>query len=215
MSSERLRMTRLDPPPGLPCTYCWGNWRIRKYNKLRHWLLSHSFIKYNAEMTFDSSALDETGWQILEQLQEDGRMSFAELGRRVGLTLPAVAERVRRMEDAGVITGFRAEVNAAKIGLPIAAFIRISIVGDVFARVATAVREMPEVLECHRGTGADSFTLKVAVESVQHLERLIDKLTPFGTTSTSIVLSTLVKHRAFTQRNPRREVAASSKRRAT
>src|SRR5271155_4932062 len=133
-------------------------------------------------MTFDSASLDKTGWDILEELQNDGRMSFAELGRRVGLTLPAVAERVRKMEDAGIITGFHAEVNPAKIGLPIAAFIRISVVGDVFARIAKAVRDMPEVLECHRGTGADSFTLKVAVESVQHLERVMDHLTTFGTT---------------------------------
>ena len=151
-------------------------------------------------MTFDSPFLDKTGWHILEELQNDGRMSFAELGRRVGLTLPAVAERVRKMEDAGIITGFRAEVDPAKIGLPIAAFIRISVVGDVFARIAKAVRDMPEVLECHRGTGADSFTLKVAVESVQHLESLIDKLTPFGTTSTSLVLSTLISHRNFLRR---------------
>jgi Lrp/AsnC family transcriptional regulator, leucine-responsive regulatory protein len=153
-------------------------------------------------VTLDTSALDETGWQILEELQQNGRISFAELGRRVGLTLPAVAERVRKMEDAGIITGFHAEVDPAKIGLPIAAFIRISVVGDVFARVAKAVRDMPEVLECHRGTGADSFTLKVAVESVQHLERVIDELTPFGTTSTSIVLSTLVKNRNFARRVP-------------
>jgi Lrp/AsnC family leucine-responsive transcriptional regulator len=157
--------------------------------------------------------MDETGWHILEHLQENGRMSFAELGRRVGLTLPAVAERVRRMEDAGIITGFRAEINPTCIGLPIAAFIRISIVGDVFARIARAVHDMPEVLECHRGTGADSFTLKVAVESVQHLERLIDKLTPFGTTSTSIILSTLVKNRSFTRRNSPQEVVGTSKRR--
>ncbi len=153
-------------------------------------------------MTFDNSALDKTSWQILEELQQNGRVSFAELGRRVGLTLPAAAERVRKMEDAGIITGFHAEVDPAKIGLPIAAFIRISVVGDVFARVAKAVRDMPEVLECHRGTGADSFTLKVAVESVRHLERVIDELTPFGTTSTSIVLSTLVKNRNFTRRVP-------------
>jgi Lrp/AsnC family transcriptional regulator, leucine-responsive regulatory protein len=151
-------------------------------------------------MSFDSSDLDEISWHVLEELQKNARISFAELGRRVGLTLPAVAERVRKLEDAGIITGFRAELDPAKIGLPIAAFIRISVVGDVFARIAKAVREMPEVLECHRGTGADSFTLKVAVESVQHLERLIDKLTPFGTTSTSIVLSTLVKNRDFVRR---------------
>ncbi len=153
-------------------------------------------------MTLDTSALDETGWQILEELQQNGRISFAELGRRVGLTLPAVAERVRKMEDAGIITGFHAEVDPARIGLPIAVFIRISVVGDVFARVAKAVRDMPEVLECHRGTGADSFTLKVAVESVQHLERVIDELTPFGTTSTSIILSTLVRNRNFARRVP-------------
>jgi Lrp/AsnC family transcriptional regulator, leucine-responsive regulatory protein len=145
-------------------------------------------------------ALDKIGWHILEELQQNGRASFAELGRRVGLTLPAVAERIRKMEDAGIITGFRADVDPARIGLPIAAFIRISVAGDVYARVAQAVLSMPEVLECHRGTGADSFTLKVAVESVQHLERVIDKLTPFGTTSTSIVLSTLVKNRNFTRR---------------
>jgi Lrp/AsnC family transcriptional regulator, leucine-responsive regulatory protein len=152
-------------------------------------------------MSFDSSDLDEISWHVLEELQNNARTSFAELGRRVGLTLPAVAERVRKMEDAGIITGFRAELDPAKIGLPIAAFIRISVVGDVFARIAKAVREMPEVLECHRGTGADSFTLKVAVESVQHLESLIDKLTPFGTTSTSIVLSTLIKNRNFMRRS--------------
>jgi Lrp/AsnC family leucine-responsive transcriptional regulator len=151
-------------------------------------------------MTLDNAALDKTGWHILEELQEDGRLSFAELGRRVGLTLPAVAERVRKMEDAGIISGFRAEIDPAKIGLPIMALIRISVAGDVFSRVAQAVISMPEVLECHRGTGADSFTLKVAVESVQHLERVIDKLTPFGTTSTSIVLSTLLKNRNFARR---------------
>ncbi len=156
-------------------------------------------------MTFDNTVLDKIGWHILEELQKNGRISYAELGRRVGLTLPAVAERVRKMEDAGIITGFRAEVDPAKIGLPITAFIRISVVGDVFGWVARSVVSMPEVLECHRGTGADSFTLKVVVESVQHLESLIDKLTPFGTTSTSIVLSTLVKKRDFTRRAPARK----------
>ena len=151
-------------------------------------------------MAFDSSYLDEKNWRIVAELQQNGRISFAELGRRVGLTLPAVAERVRKMEDAGVITGVRAEIDPAKIGLPIAAFIRISVAGDVLSRITKTVREMPEVLECYRGTGSDSFTLKVAAESVEDLESLIDKLAPFGTTSTSIVLSTLVGHRILTQR---------------
>jgi Lrp/AsnC family leucine-responsive transcriptional regulator len=151
-------------------------------------------------MAFDSSSLDETNWKIVAELQQNGRISFAELGRRVGLTLPAVAERVRKMEDAGVITGYRAEIDPAKIGLPIAAFIRISVAGDVLARITRTVREMPEVLECHRGTGADSFTLKVAVESIEHLEKLIDKLTPIGTTSTSIVLSTLIRRQVLARR---------------
>ncbi len=145
----------------------------------------------------DRRLLDGIGWRILHELQQDGRISFAEIGRRVGLTLPAVAERIRKMEDAGIIVGYHAEINPAKVGMPITAFIRISIVGDVFARITSAVRKMPEVIECHRGTGADSFTLKVIVASVENLELVIDKLTPLGTTSTSIVLSSPVLRRVI------------------
>jgi Lrp/AsnC family leucine-responsive transcriptional regulator len=103
--------------------------------------------------------LDDIGWRILHELQTNARISFAELGRRVGLSTPAVTERVRSMEDAGVIAGYRAEIALAKIGWPINAFIRMSIVGDVFTRITAAVKGMPEVLECHRGTGADSFII--------------------------------------------------------
>jgi len=139
--------------------------------------------------------LDARGWALLRELQLDARLSFAELGRRVGLSTPAVAERVRNLEAAGVITGYRAGLDLKKLGLPILAMIRISAVGDVLPRITSVVRSMPEVLECHRGTGADSFTMKVAVSSVAHLETLIDRLTPFGTTSTSIVLSSPVEKR--------------------
>ena len=139
--------------------------------------------------------LDARGWALLRELQLDARLSFAELGRRVGLSTPAVAERVRNLEAAGVITGYRAELDLKKLGLPILAMIRISAVGDVLPRITAVVRSTPEVLECHRGTGADSFTMKVAVSSVAHLETLIDRLTPFGTTSTSIVLSSPVEKR--------------------
>ena len=141
--------------------------------------------------------LDAVGWKILEELQEDGRLTFTELGRRVGLSTPAAAERVRQLEAAGVIRGFRAEIDLAKVGLPILAVVRMSVMGDVLTRITALAQDLPEVLECHRGTGADSFIMKVAVASVEHLERLIDRLTPFGTTSTSIVLSSPVTRRTI------------------
>lgn len=144
-----------------------------------------------------SKQLDDKGWRILQELQQDARLSFAELGRRVGLSTPAVAERVRNLEAVGILAGYRAEIDLRQVGLPILAIVRMSAVGDVLARITATVRSMPEVLECHRGTGADSFVMKVAVSSVEHLEALIDRLTPFGTTSTSIVLSSPVPRRVI------------------
>jgi Lrp/AsnC family leucine-responsive transcriptional regulator len=136
--------------------------------------------------------LDDIGWHILKELNENARISFSELGRRVGLSVPAVTERVRRMEDTGIIRGYRAELNMSKIGLPIIAFMRLSMVGDVYLRLTALLKEIPEIAECHRVTGGDSFILKVHVSSVEHLEELIDKFTPIATTVTTIVLSTLV-----------------------
>ena len=141
--------------------------------------------------------LDRIDWNILKELQEDARISFAELGRRVGLTTPAVIERVRKLEDAKIITGYRAEIDTAKVGLPITAFIRMSITGIDYSHIIEVVEESNEVLECHRGTGGDSFIMKVAVADVGHLQTLIDTLTPYGITTTSIVLSSPVKSRVI------------------
>src|SRR6266566_3636701 len=144
--------------------------------------------------------LDETGWHILEALQENARLSFSELGQRVGLSSPAVAERVRRMEDAGFITGYRAEVNTAKIGYPITAIIRISnSPGERCTRLTASTQEIPEVLECYRVTGSDSLVMKVMASSVEHLEALIDRLSEHGLLTTSIVLSTVVSRRIVTR----------------
>ncbi len=137
--------------------------------------------------------LDALGWKLLLELQKDARVSFAELGRRVGLSTPAVAQRIRRMEDEGIIRAYRAEISPLRVGLPITAFIRMSIVGDVLARLTAQVRSMPEIVECHRGTGEDSFIMKVNVISVEHLNHVIDCLTPYGTTSTSLVLASVVE----------------------
>ena len=141
--------------------------------------------------------IDEIDRKILLELQSDARTSYAELGRRVGLTTPAVIERVRKLEDAGVITGYRAEIDTAKIGLPITAFVRMSITGVDYSRIIEVAEQSNEVLECHRGTGGDSFIMKVAVASVEHLQEIIDKLTPYGITTTAIVLSSPVKRRVI------------------
>ncbi len=145
--------------------------------------------------------LDPLGWKLLAELQTDARVSFAELGRRVGLSTPAIAERVRRMEDEGIIRAYRAEVNPTSIGLPITAFIRMSIVGNVLAKLTERVHSMPEIVECHRGTGEDSFILKVNVVSVEHMKDVIDRLTPFGTTSTSLVLESLIERNLLSPAN--------------
>ncbi len=145
--------------------------------------------------------LDPLGWKLLIELQTDARVSFAELGRRVGLSTPAVAERVRRMEDEGIIRAYRAEIDPSSVGLPITAFIRMSIVGNVLAKLTERVHAMPEIVECHRGTGEDSFILKVNVVSVEQLKDVIDRLTPFGTTSTSLVLSSLIERNLLSLQN--------------
>jgi Lrp/AsnC family leucine-responsive transcriptional regulator len=139
--------------------------------------------------------MDETGWRILGELQDNARISFSELGRRVALTPPAVAERVRRMEEAGIIAGYRAQPAHERIGLPITAFIRWTATGNDCAYLGEVAKDIPEIIECHRVTGEESYVVKVVVRSVEHLEELIDRLMPYGETKTSVVLSSPVTHR--------------------
>jgi Lrp/AsnC family transcriptional regulator, leucine-responsive regulatory protein len=139
--------------------------------------------------------LDDVNWRILVALQENARVSFSELGRRVGLTPPAVAERVRRLEEAGVITGYRAQLDVAKLGLPLSAIIRLAPRARDAREVGRLVRSLPEVLECHHVTGEDCYVLRVAFPSMGHLESLLEQLLRCGITTTSMVLSTPVTHR--------------------
>ena len=155
-------------------------------------------------MAFEPSnhRLDDTDWRIVEELQRDGRVSFTELGRRVALTAPAVAERVRRLEEAGAITGFRATVEPSKLGYEIIAFVRWTSPGPDCAHLGEVAKEIPEILECHRITGETSYIVKVAARSVAHLEELIDQMMPYGSTITSVVLSSSVIHRAIDMPRP-------------
>jgi Lrp/AsnC family leucine-responsive transcriptional regulator len=134
--------------------------------------------------------LDDIGWKILGELQQNARIPFAELGRIVGLSTPAVTERVHKMEEAGIIVGYRAHIDPAKVGLPVLAFVNVKVGGENLVRFMEVAGRHPEVLECHRVTGAESFLLKVAVSDVAHLETLLDALMPYVATTTSMVLST-------------------------
>ena len=157
-------------------------------------------------MTFkDDYLLDETGWKILQELQRDARLSFPELGRRVGLSSPAVAERVRKLEDAGVITGYGARIDPVKVGLSLMAFVRITTTPQAESGLRALMMELPELLECHRVTGNESFLLKLVVTSITHLEHVLNQLVSAGPVTTSIVLSTPLFGEPIKQEATRRE----------
>ncbi|QBD77538.1 Lrp/AsnC family transcriptional regulator [Ktedonosporobacter rubrisoli] len=152
-------------------------------------------------MSFEvEKLLDETGWRLLFELQENARLSYHELGQRVGLSSPAVADRIRRMEEAGIISGYHAEVNLARVGLPIMALIRLKgMTGQSCQRVAAMASEIPEVIECYRVTGSDMVVIKAVASSVDHLESIVNQLNLYGLPSTSIVFSNPLQRRTITQ----------------
>jgi Lrp/AsnC family leucine-responsive transcriptional regulator len=133
--------------------------------------------------------LDTTDWDILRELQADARLSFNEIGRRVGLSAPAVAERVRRLEDAGIVTGYHAHVDPAKVGLGFTAFIQMRCELGKCLLKTTRPEDYPEVVEIHKLSGDYCSMLKVRAASMRHLEALIERLGQHGEMRTSIVLS--------------------------
>ena len=141
--------------------------------------------------------LDTTDHRLLAELQADARLSLAELGRRVGLSSPAVADRLRRLESEGVIVDHRTELSPEALGLALTSIIRVRPSPRQLHKVADLVRSTPEVVECHRITGDDCFFIKAHVRDVHHLEDLIDRFTPYGQTTTSIVQSSPVPRRGI------------------
>jgi Lrp/AsnC family leucine-responsive transcriptional regulator len=143
----------------------------------------------------DLPRLDETDRKIVGQLTSDGRVSFAELGRRVNLSSPAVAERVQRLERAGVITGYRAELDPRMIGYPLTAIVRVKPAPGQLPRIPELAAEISEVAECHRITGEDCFFIKVHLRSIDELGSVLDRFLDYGETTTSIVNASPVPRR--------------------
>jgi Lrp/AsnC family transcriptional regulator, leucine-responsive regulatory protein len=140
--------------------------------------------------------MDDTDWHILRELQVDARLSYSELGRRVGLSSPAVQERVRKMEDYGVIAGYHVEIDLAKVGLPLIGYVRVANMrAEEEADLEIVAKNMPEVLECHHIIGQDCYIMKIAAASIQHLEQIIGRLRLYNSTITSLVLSSPVRKR--------------------
>lgn len=140
-------------------------------------------------------SLDATNISLLRELEADARLSLAELGRRVSLSSPAVADRLERLEQAGVITGYRAEIDPRALGYELGVVLRIRPAPRELKQVAELARRTPEIVECHRITGDDCYLMKAHVRDVDHLEEVIDRFAIYGQTTTSIVQSSPVPRR--------------------
>ncbi|HWT66098.1 MAG TPA: Lrp/AsnC family transcriptional regulator [Terracidiphilus sp.] len=149
-------------------------------------------------MAMDSTSLmDQYGRMILAELQANARISTAELGRRIGLSPTATAERLRQMEEIGIVSGYTVDIDREALGLEVLAFIRMSCAGQNYRRFIDYVQTLEEVRECHHLTGGDDFLLKITTNNMVNLEALIEALLPYGNPVTSIVLSSPVEHRRY------------------
>lgn len=149
-------------------------------------------------MAMDSTALlDSFGRKLLDELQSNARLSLAELGRRVGLSPTATAERLKQMEEVGIVRGYTVEIDRESLGLDVMAFIRMSCSGHNYHRLLEYVQNLEEIRECHHLTGGDDLLLRVTTHSMGDLEALIEALLPFGNPVTSLVLSSPLERRRY------------------
>lgn len=146
------------------------------------------------ELAFNPE-LDEVNVALLTELRANPRMSMSELARRVGRSAPAVTERVQRLERAGVIAGYRLDIDPAALGLPVTAFARIRPAPGQLPKIAKLAAQLPQVTECYRVTGEDCFLVKIHAAAVEGLEEVLDKFLVHGNTTTSIVVATPVPPR--------------------
>lgn len=154
--------------------------------------------------------MDDLDWKVLSLLQRNGRMTYTELARQVHLSVPAVTERVKRLEEAGVIEGYVARVNPVAAGYQVSALVGITVPQPAKAKFLKLLGTISEVLECDHVTGADSYVIRLVAVSMADLERLIERINLYGETRTSIVMSTPLAARAL-ERPPVRSSKSSSK----
>ena len=147
--------------------------------------------------SYSQTVQDRVNARILDELQRDPRLTMKELGRRVGMSSPAITERVRRLEESGIIQGYRLEVNPIALGLPIAAYVRVRPNAGQLPKIAELAEQIPEVVECHRVTGEDCFIMKVYLPAMDQLDRILDKFLIYGSTTTSIIQSSPVPPRSI------------------
>jgi len=157
-------------------------------------LKPRNFYTISMEST---ASLDSFGRKLIDELQANARLSTAELARRIGLSATATAERLRQLEDTGIVRGYGARVDREALGLEVLAFIRMSCGGQNYHRLLEYVQTLEEVRECHHLTGSDDFLLKVTTLDMAHLEALIEALLPYGAPVTSLVLSTPIERHAY------------------
>lgn len=143
----------------------------------------------------DIDIMDDLDWKVLSLLQQHGRITYTELARQVHLSVPAVTERVKRLEEAGVIEGYAARVNPIMAGYAVSALIGISVPQPAKAKFLNLLDTIPEVLECHHVTGADSYIMRLVATNMTDLERLIERINLYGETRTSLVMSTPLANR--------------------
>jgi Lrp/AsnC family transcriptional regulator, leucine-responsive regulatory protein len=141
--------------------------------------------------------IDPVNVRLLQELHGDPRMTMSALARRVGMSSPAVTERVQRLQRSGVITGFRMDVDPAAIGLPVTAFARVRPAAGQLPKVAELAQELTQVSECYRITGEDCFLVKVHAPTIEDLEAVLDRFLLYGQTITSIVVANPVPPRAL------------------
>lgn len=148
-------------------------------------------------LTAPSELLDTVNRRLLRELDREPRITMSALARRVGMSAPAVSERIQRLERAGVITGYRVNISPAALGLPVTAFVRVRPTAGQLPKIAELAQETPEISECHRISGEDCFLIKVHAAAIEDLEKTLDSFLAYGQTITSIVVATPVPPRTL------------------